>query len=159
EEEVHTREVIDSFAVDAAPDMDDFSLYTVEPYFHVKVFSTPEGADVTREPELPRTMQVIFRGISDPHGAAVYLTREAIRSEWSTDERFTNVAFDLLIFHYNPPARLLFICSSRRHAELYARIARALVTGRPRPLSNNRINRVLNDLRAAEFFSIGMRKR
>ena len=159
EEEMNTRDVIDSFAVDAAPDMEDFSLYTVEPYFHVKVFSTPDGADVTREPELPRTMQIIFKGISDPHGAAVYLTREAIRSEWSTDERFTNVAFDIFIFHYDQPARLLFICSSRRRTELYARVARALVTGRPRPLSSNRINRVLNDLRAAEFFSVGMRKR
>jgi hypothetical protein len=159
EEEMHTREVIDSFAIDAAPDMEDFSLYTVQPYFHVKVFSTPDGANVNIEPELPRKMQIIFKGVSDPHGAAVYLTREAIRSPWSSDERFLNIAYDIFIFHYNPGARLLFICSSRRHAELYSRIARLLVNGRPRPLSNNRINRVLNDLRNAEFFSVGMRKR
>lgn len=159
EEEMHTREVIDSFAIDAAPDMEDFSLYTVQPYFHVKVFSTPDGADVNIEPELPRKMQIIFKGVSDPHGAAVYLTRETIRSPWSSDERFMNVAYDIFIFHYNARARLLFICSSRRHAELYSRIARLLVNGRPRPLSNNRINRVLNDLRDAEFFSVGMRKR
>ena len=38
EEVRRTREVIDSFTVDAAPDMEDFSLYTVEPYFHVKIF-------------------------------------------------------------------------------------------------------------------------
>ncbi|MGC1605357.1 MAG: DEAD/DEAH box helicase family protein [Candidatus Acidiferrum sp.] len=159
EEERRTREVIDSFAVDAAPDMEDFSLYTVQPYFHVKVFSTPDGADLDVEPTLPKKMNIIFRGVSDPHGAAVYLTREAVRSEWSTDERFTNVAFDIFIFHYNPAARLLFICSSRRHAKLYSFLAKQLANGRPRPLSSNRINRVLNDLRGAEFFNVGMRKR
>jgi hypothetical protein len=143
----------------AAPDMEDFSLYTVKPYFHVKVFATPDGADLTIEPDLPDKLQIIFKGISDPHGAAVYLTREAVRSPWSSDERFTNVAYDLFIFHYNAAANLLFICSSRRHAELYNRLARLLVAGRPRPLSNNRINRVLNDLQSAEFFSVGMRKR
>jgi superfamily II DNA or RNA helicase len=159
EEERHTREVIDSFAVDAAPDMEDFSLYTVQPYFHVKVFSTPDGANVGVEPQLPRKMNIIFRGVSDPHGAAVYLTREEVRSEWSTDERFTNIAYDIFIFHYNATARLLFICSSRRHAKLYSFLAKQLTNGRPRPLSSNRINRVLNDLRGAEFFNVGMRKR
>jgi hypothetical protein len=104
-------------------------------------------------------MQIIFKGVSDPHGAAVYLTREAVRSPWSSDERFVNVAYDIFIFHYNARAKLLFICSSRRHAKFYSRIARLLVTGRPRPLSNNRINRVLNDLTDSEFFSVGMRKR
>ena len=104
-------------------------------------------------------MNIIFRGVSDPHGAAVYLTREAVRSEWSTDERFTNVAFDIFIFHYNPAARLLFICSSRRHEKLYSFLAKQLAHGRPRPLSANRINRVLNDLSDAEFFSVGMKKR
>jgi superfamily II DNA or RNA helicase len=159
EAEVHTREVLDSFEIDAAPDMEDFSLYSLKPYFHVKVFATPEGADLTDEPDLPEKLQVIFKGISDPHGAAVYLTREAVRSPWSSDERFTNVAYDIFIFHYNRDANLLFICSSRRHAQLYMRLASRLVTGRARALSNRAINRVLNDLEAAEFFSVGMRKR
>jgi superfamily II DNA or RNA helicase len=159
EEEVQTREVLDSFEVEAVPDMADFSLYTVRPYFHAKIFSSPDGADLTVEPDLPEKLQIIYRGISNPHGAAVYLTREAIRSPWSTDERFTNVAYDLFIFHYNADARLLFICSSRRNAELYNRLAKDLVNGRPRPLSNSSINRVLNDLDAAEFFNVGMRKR
>jgi superfamily II DNA or RNA helicase len=159
EEEMQTREVIDSFAIDSAPDMQDFSLYSVQPYFHVKVFSAPDGADVTANPFFPRKMQSIFKGISDPRGAAVYITREAVRSDWSTDDRFINIAYDIFIFHYNPAAKLLFICSSRRNAKFYNHVARSLATGRPRPLSNNRINRVLNGLQSAEFFSVGMRKR
>jgi len=159
EAEIRTREVLDSFEIDAAPDMEDFSLYSLKPYFHVKVFSTPEGADLTAEPDLPDNLQVIFKGVSDPHGAAVYLTREAVRSPWSSDERFTNVAYDIFIFHYNREANLLFICSSRRHTQLYSRLASRLVTGRARALSSRAINRVLNDLEAAEFFSVGMRKR
>ena len=134
---MHTREVLDSFQIDAAPDMDDFSLYSVKPYFHVKVFATPEGVDLTAEPDLPEKLQIIFKGVSDPHGAAVYLTREAVRSPWSSDERFTNVAYDIFIFHHNREANLLFICSSRRHAQLYTRLASRLVTGRARALSNS----------------------
>ena len=159
EAEMQTREVLDSFEIDASPDMDDFSLYTVRPYFHAKVFAAPDGVDLTAEPDLPENLQIIFKGVSDPHGAAVYSTRQAVRSPWSTDERFTNVAYDLFIFHYNAAANLLFICSSRRNAQLYTRLAARLVPGRPRILSNSSINRVLNDLEAAEFFSVGMRKR
>jgi superfamily II DNA or RNA helicase len=159
EAEMQTREVLDSFQIDASPDMDDFSLYTVRPYFHAKVFATPDGVDLTAEPDLPEKLQIIFKGVSDPHGAAVYLTRQAVRSPWSSDERFTNVAYDLFIFHHNAVANLLFICSSRRNAQLYTRLAARLVPGRPRPVSNSSINRVLNDLEAAEFFSVGMRKR
>jgi superfamily II DNA or RNA helicase len=160
EAEMHTRDVIDSFAVDTVvPDMEDFSLYTVQPYFHVKIFSTPDGADVTLDPSFPRKMQIIYKGVSDPRGATVYLTREAVPSEWSTDERFTNIAYDIFIFHYNADKRLVFICSSRRNTKFYNHLAKALAIGRPRPLSNNRINRVLNGLKGAEFFNVGMRKR
>jgi hypothetical protein len=159
EEEVRTREVLDSFQITSAPDMQDFSLYTVRPYFHVKLFSTSDGVDLTASPDIPEKLQIIWKGVSDPHGAAVYLTREAVRSAWSTDERFTNVAYDIFIFHYNEDANLLFICSSRRHAQLYSRLAKSIVIGRPRPLSNSSISCVLNDLEAAEFFSVGMRKR
>lgn len=159
EEEVHTREVLDSFNIEASPDMTDFSLYTVRPYFHAKVFAAPGGVDLTAEPDLPEKLQIIFKGVSDPHGAAVYLTREAVRSPWSSDERFTNVAYDIFIFHYSAETNLFFICSSRRHTQLYTRLAARFVSGRPRQLSNSSINRVLNDLQAAEFFSVGMRKR
>jgi superfamily II DNA or RNA helicase len=159
EAEVRTREVLDSFAIDAAPDMEDFSLYSLKPYFHVKVFATSEGVDLAAEPDLPEKLQIIFKGVSDPHGAAVYLTREAVRSPWSSDDRFTNVAYDIFIFHYNRDANLLFICSSRRHTQLYTRLAGSFVNGRARALSSRAINRVLNDLEAAEFFSVGMRKR
>ncbi len=157
--ELHVREVLDSFNVDAAPDMDDFSLYTVRPYFHAKVFGTPDGVNLNVVPDFPDNLQVIFKGISDPHGAAVYITREAVRSPWSSDDRFTNVAYDIFIFHHNRDANLLFVCASRRPAQLYTRLARELVGGRPRPLSHSRISRALNDLDAAEFFNVGMRKR
>jgi superfamily II DNA or RNA helicase len=160
ESEIHARDVLDSFAVqDVVPDMDDFSLYTVRPYFHAKLFAAPDAIDLAITPDFPDKLQVIYKGLSDPHGAAVYLTRESVRSPWSSDERFTNVAYDIFIFYHNRDANLLFICASRRHANLYTRLARELLGGRPRPLSHSSINRALNDLDAAEFFNVGMRKR
>jgi hypothetical protein len=159
ENEIHVRDVLDSFETEAAPDMSDFSLYAIKPYFHAKVFATPDGADLSVLPNFPEKLQIIFKGVSAPHGAAIYVTRESVRSPWSTDERFTNVAYDIFVFHHNRAAQLLFICASRRHPFLYMRLARALVGGRPRPLPHSSISRALNDLEGAEFFSIGMRKR
>lgn len=157
--EVQRRQVIDSFAVEAAPDMGDFSLYTVRPYFHAKVFAAPDPIDLTIEPDFPDKLQIIYRGMSDPHGAMIFITREEVRSPWCSDERFINVAYDVFIFHYSAQANLLFICASRRHNELYSRLARNLVSGRPRPLAHSLVGRALNDLAEAEFFSVGMRKR
>lgn len=159
ETEVRSRDVIDSFRIEAAPDMEDFSLYTVRPYFHTKVFAAPNGVDLTATPDFPERLQVIFKGTSDPRGAVIYVTRDAVRSPWSTDDRFSNVAYDIFIFHHNATAQLLFICASRRQALLYSRLAKDLVDGPPRSLSHSRISRALNDLEAAEFFSVGMRKR
>jgi hypothetical protein len=56
-------------------------------------------------------MAVIFRGYSDPHAAAIYITREAWRSPWSDDDRFTNVEFDMFVLHHNAESGLLFICA------------------------------------------------
>jgi superfamily II DNA or RNA helicase len=157
--EISCRDVLDSFVIDAAPDMSDFSLYTVRPYYHAKVFAAPEPIDLDAEPDFPAKHQIIYKGISGASGAVVYLTRQTVRSAWSTDERFTNVSYDLFIFHYNAAAGLLFICASRRDEMLYNRLARTLLNGRPRMLAHSVISRALNDLEAAEFFSIGMRKR
>src|SRR6185437_84787 len=159
ESEVRSREVMDSFAVKAAPGMEDFSLYTVRPYFHAKIYTSPDGVALDSEPDFPDGLQIIYKGISDPHGAAVYITREAVRSRWSSDERFANIEYDIFIFHHNSATRLLFVCASRRQDKLYTRLARNLVGGRPRQLSQSRISRALNDLEGAEFFSVGMRKR
>ena len=130
--EIRRRQVLDSFVTEAVPDMDGFSLYTVRPYFHTKVFAAPAPVDLRTELDFPTKHQIIFSGISDPNGAAVYLTRQTVRSPWSSDERFTNVSYDLFIFHHNPAAKLLFICASRRDEMLYSRLARNLLGGRPR---------------------------
>ena len=45
-----------AFEIDASPDMGDFSLYTVRPYFHAKVFAAPDGVDLTAEPDLPEKL-------------------------------------------------------------------------------------------------------
>ncbi len=114
--ELHTREVLDSFAIEAAPDMNDFSLYTVRPYFHAKLFAAADGIDLTASRIFPTSCRLSFKGTSDPHGATVYLTREAIRSPWSTDERFTNVVYDIFIFHHTPEHSIPL--SSAHHAAI-----------------------------------------
>ncbi|HWL18476.1 MAG TPA: DEAD/DEAH box helicase family protein [Bradyrhizobium sp.] len=159
ESEIDRRDVLDSFVVESSPDMEDFSLYTIRPYFHVKVFRARSGVDLSLGLIFPTRYQVIFRGESNTNGSVIYLTRQTVRSPWSTDERFTNVSYDMFIFYYNAIPGLLFISASRRDDILYNRLAAQLLNARPRILAHSVISRALNDLEATEFFSIGMRKR
>jgi superfamily II DNA or RNA helicase len=157
ESERHAREVLDSFSVTAAPDMKDFSLYTVNPFVHAKIYRVGADLDLTNEPDFPG-LQIIFTGESDTHGAVVYITREEVRPAWASDDRFSNVEYDIFVLHHNKASGLLFISASRRHVALYEMIAKTVASD-PRRLSNSAVSKALQGLEGAEFFSVGMRKR
>lgn len=158
-EEVHVREYLETFNKAAIPDLADFSLYGVVPYFHVKILETPDGVDLSREPEFPAELTRIYRGESAEHQSVIYVTREAWPSPWSDDERLENIQYDMFLLHYHAASRLLFICASRRNASIYDRLADSVALGRARLLSLVRLNRVLNNLDGLEFFNLGMRNR
>jgi superfamily II DNA or RNA helicase len=157
--ETKTREVLETFKVDVAPDLDGFSLRALRPYFHVKIYECDPDLVLPVHLEFPGNRQIRFSGVSDPHRASVYVTTQADRARWSSDDRLIDVRNDLFVIHINRRHNYLFICSSQRSPELYHRLALQIVHGRPRPLSAYEINRVLNDVQGVEFFSVGLRKR
>ena len=55
DEEVQTREVLDSFQIDAAPDMDDFSLYTVRPDLHARSLPRLRTASISPPNQICQT--------------------------------------------------------------------------------------------------------
>lgn len=158
-EELRVREYLDTFDKAVVPDLADFSLYGVAPYYHVKILEAPEGVDLTRELDFPPGLTRVYRGESAEHQSVIYVTREAWPSPWSDDERLENVQFDMFLLHYHAPSHLLFICATRRNASIYDRLADGVSLGRMRPLSLARLNRVLNNLEGLEFFNLGMRNR
>ena len=158
DDEVSQRETMDSFRTSPLPDLADFSLYTVQPYCHAKLYRVA-NFNLNAEPGFPPGLEVVFRGFSDSRGTAVYITRSTTFPLWSADERFANVAYDLFIFHYCAAQELLFICASQRTAKLYDRLIRSLALTGYRPLSASGINRILRNLKELTVVNLGLRSR
>lgn len=159
DEEIANRDMLNSFQVDFSPDFTDFSLYSVRPYSHLKVYSIAGNIDINVMPGFPTSLDVVFKGVSDPHGAAVYITRQTGIPRWCEDERLVDVEYDAFIFHFNQARRLLFVCSSIRRESLYDRLVLPMTGGSHAPLSSSAINRVLRNLQGIRVFSLGMKTR
>lgn len=157
--ETELRKILDSFSFDRVLELSDFSLSTLRPYFHVKIFECPNGVDLTKNIRIPENTKVVFRGSSEEAGAIVFITQVMPRLRWSTDSRIQDTRFDFFVCHYNTKQSLLFICTSRRTSDVYNSIARDVSGDGFRPLSSAVVSRALNDLQGLEFFSVGMRKR
>lgn len=159
--EIQTREMLSSFdhVESFAPDLSDLSLYSLEPYHHVKVYRVDGNVDLEAQIEFPENAVVAYRAFSPALRAAVWVTRDRSLVRWSKDERIVNIRHDLFIAYYDEAAGLLFICASRRADGLYENLARQVMNGNPRILPLARINRALNGLDALEFFNVGMRNR
>lgn len=160
-QEAEVREVLESFQTTdlVSEDLDDLSLYVLEPYYHVKVYQLSEQIDIAEDVVFPGAMQVIYKSISEPHNASVYITREISLPRWTTDDRLSIVQPELFIFYQDRATNLLFICASRRAEGLYEQLVASFADADPRPLPLVRLNRALNELGTPEFFNVGMRNR
>jgi len=160
--EVEAREVFETFVTNpqVSEELQDLSLYSLRPYHHVKVFEVSEPPELTNRIDFPGLMKVVYHSVSEETGAVVYITREVRQVPWSRDTRFSNVAQDLFIFHYNAESKLLFICASRRIDGLYQELVERLCPeGKPKILPLKKLNGALNGLERPEFFNVGMRNR
>jgi superfamily II DNA or RNA helicase len=160
-EEAQVREVLESFdpSEHIAPDLQDLSIYALEPYFHAKVFQLDATVDMRRRIDFPESLQVVYAAFSEAHSAAIYITQEISQPRWTDDERLSMVEHELFIFHQDAASNMLFICSSKRSAGLYQLFEEFFQQAGARPLALARLNRALNELRKAEFFNVGMRNR
>lgn len=160
EQEVETQEVLGSFGQPQnVEELADFSLYSLTPYYHVKVYSLSADVDVAQQINFPSGLNIVYRAGSERLNAALYITREISLPKWTDDDRLASIESDLFIFYYDQTARLLFVCASRRSAGLYDIVVESFAHADPRPLSLVRLNRALNDLSSTEFFNVGMRNR
>lgn len=160
-QEAQTREVLESFEMIAkdVPDLQDLSLYVLEPYFHAKVYQLDQEVDLNPPIAFPSLLQVVYESRSEAHDAKIYIVREIAQPRWTTDDRLSSIHYDLFVFYQDTETRLLFICASRRTEGLYEELVQNYQSGNPRPLSLVRLNRALNDLETPEFYNVGMRNR
>jgi superfamily II DNA or RNA helicase len=137
----------------------DISLWSLTPYFHVKIYQCDGEADLASDIAIAAPLEIIYRQVSEALASVVFITREVSLPRWTSVSQFPTVIHDLFICYYDSDSRLLFICASRRDESLYNSIATDLIDGTHRRLPLSRINRALRNLTDQEFFSIGMRNR
>ncbi len=140
-------------------DASDVSLYSLRPYYHVKVLRAPDGIDITRPIAFPARSHVVVWKVSEKHHTALYVTREIAQPEWATTDHFNGVTHELLVIVHEPRSKLLFLCSSRRSESFYSHLAEVLaphghppLAGVPTPV----LNKALLDLEDPVFFNVGL---
>lgn len=159
-QEEETREILQSFETrDLVPDLSDLSLYSLEPYYHVKIYQLESDINIEDRINFPEKFQVVYQSVSIEHNSAIYITREINLPRWTMDDRLADIKSDLFIFYFDVETKLLFICASRRSPGLYDELIKSFIDSDPRPLPLVRLNKALNDLTATEFFNVGMRNR
>jgi superfamily II DNA or RNA helicase len=160
-EEELTRDFLETFEAAEEPEDQealDLSLYSLKPYYHVKILRCPEAIDVTREITPPKGFTIVHRHVSSEQSTGVYVIKRRVRPEWTSVEHLDSISHELMILYFHHGSGLLFICSSLRVDGLYDHFAEQFGNGLPlRGLSFKKINRVLLDLQDVRFFNIGMR--
>ncbi len=162
ERESSVREALDTFESTREHDDENFSdisLYSIEPYHHIKIYSVQGDVDIQGDIEWPRDIEVIYERVSDSLGAVIYLTKEIKRSAFSKDDQFNNVKHDAFIIYHDVEANLVFLCFTRRTEGFYELVMQGVTDGGYKFLSLNMVNRALNGLKNHEFFNVGMRNR
>ena len=160
-EVVRAGDVLRTFRpIDAAdPEMEDLSLFALEPYHHVKVYELIADVDLHAGVDLGDAAEIVFRETSDEWDTTVFITREVTRPRWANVDRLEEIAYDLFVIHHSAEHNLLFICSSVRSESMYERLAEIFCPNGALPLPHSQIKRAMRGLDSVEVFNVGMRNR
>lgn len=157
EEEVFTREIIESFEepTKAAPEFEDLSLYSLKPLLHVKVFQL--SGDIELDCDLPSSFEVVFRKSDFENSLDVFVTKDTYKPKWSLSEHFIGFEYNLFIVYFDEASKLLFINSTNKNNIVYEAVAHSYSETVAYPLALDKVDKVLLDLDDFSFFNIGMR--
>lgn len=144
--------------INSMPDETKISLYSLFPYFHVKIYSV-EGFNINGELNLP-DLEVVFHQVSKELASVIILAKESTRPKWIKSDELVDIRNFLFIIYFDEKTNLLFINSTiRKSIDLYDEILRTFSIGNASIIPKSRLNKVLSDLTDREFFNIGMLNR
>jgi superfamily II DNA or RNA helicase len=158
EREVENREANETFEEPTVSDADleELSLGSLRPFFHVKVFEV--HGDVDLHCELGSELKPVYRRASPDLSADLFVTKDIIKPKWALSQVLDGHEHNLFIVYFDEASRLLFINSSEKSELVYMAIANSYCDRPPSPLPLDKVNKALVDLVDFEFFNIGMRR-
>lgn len=159
-EENETKRSFKSFRprVTSLADETNISLYSLFPYFHVKIYRI-DKFNINGVLELPE-LEVVYHQISEELSSVVILTKESTKPKWLKTDGLIDIKYFLFLIYYNEDSKLLFINSTIRNSlDLYKKILSAFSYGNSSLIPKSMLVKVLADLTEREFFNIGMLNR
>jgi len=134
-------------------------LYTLRPNFHVMVVETQQNVDLANAVVLPAAFRVERHEINLAASSVLIIGNEREKPRWTTSDFLSRSEYELFVVYFHRATQLLFLAASRHSPDVYAHLAATYTRGAHRPLPTYQLNRVLNGLTQAQFFSVGMRSR
>ena len=98
--------------ISSLPDETKISLYSLFPYFHVKIYLV-EGFNIKGVLNLPE-LEVIFHQVSKELASVVILAKESSRPKWIKSDELVDIRNYLFIIYFDEKTNLLFINSTIR---------------------------------------------
>lgn len=156
--EDETKAVVDSFVMDEAisDEQGDFSLYNINPFFHVKIYRV-EDFNINTVLEI-RGHEIMYHFKSEENCTVVFITREVKKPKWLNSDELINTQHYIFMMYYFEEEELLFLHSSIRTAQFYDFLIAQFSTSSSR-IPKEDINKVLANLKEIDFFNIGMQNR
>lgn len=155
----YIKEQLDTFEdLEINETEDDFSMFNLFPYHHLKIFHASEF-NLDSEIEL-LNHEILFHKISTELNAVILVTKERVKPKWVKNNELDNIVHHLVIIYFNEENGLLFLStSSKRSNDFYKFLAEKYTNDNYAKLSKSEISKVLLDIESPEFFSTGMANR
>ncbi len=159
-DEIENRQTIENFSTEFVSDqtLKEISLFSLKPYFHVKILRPKSAVDFDAEISLDEfNLRVLRKDVNEDKGCIILIAGESISPRWSDTNQFDSLKYYLTVVYYDEENDLLFINSEIRTNDFYNSIGVQLTGEKPKLVPTNRVNKVLLALDNIEFFNVGVK--
>ncbi|GEM49555.1 DEAD/DEAH box helicase [Deinococcus cellulosilyticus] len=143
-------------------DFAGFSLFSLRPYHHVKVYDLPDGFEIPESVTLESNHRTVFKKDYPKARVSVLIFRYLDKPKWIRSDFLTQYHYELCIVYHNKEHGFLFISSTEKTEQFYQQILKhfiaSTVSALPSPVSMSITNKSLHNLTQVQVFNVGMRK-
>ena len=160
-QEIDTQGFLGDFEsrTNVALETEDFSLYALRPYHHVKVYEVDRTIDITQEISLKAPFEVIHQTTHNTDPVTVFVGRQTTKPRWTKSISLNQYEYHLFIAFYDAETSLLFLHPSFTKSEtLYEELKNIYAPEGAAPVPFKIVNRALRNLDNLTLYNVGLRK-